>query len=76
MLVLLYCLWYWTSTHADLAAFYLDLNPAFYKAGEWGKFFTEGVKSQGNWWCAAALAASVFLGWQLGCRRPVFVPSV
>ncbi|MAT56120.1 MAG: hypothetical protein CMN32_16745 [Saprospirales bacterium] len=77
LVVLAYGIWYWAQSHADLVDFYLKLNPAFYKAGQWNNsFFTEGVKSQGNWWCAAALAASVFLGWQLGSRRPVFVPSV
>ncbi len=48
VLVLAYCLWYWTRSHAGLAQFYLDLNPAFYKAGAWGNFFTEGIKKTGQ----------------------------
>ena len=65
LVTLAYALGYWTHSHAELARFYLNLNPVFYRFTEWSNnFFTEGIKSQGNWWCAGALAAALYLAWQ------------
>lgn len=75
--VLLYCLWYWSHDHAELVGFYLDLNPVFYKSGTWSQqFFTEGTKSLGNWWCAAALLAAVFLSRNLSGRLSGSLPQL
>jgi hypothetical protein len=60
MLVAAYSIWYWSFNHEQLTDFYKGLDPNFYKAKDWGSlFFTSIVKSQGNWWCLAAMVASV-----------------
>jgi hypothetical protein len=57
-----YAVWYWNSTHSELAAWYRRLNPNFYRAATWEtELFTPAVKSAGNGWCALALVA--VLGW-------------
>jgi len=60
IIVAAFSIGYWSLNHQQLANWYRGLNPNFYKAAEWSKsFFTIEVKSQGNWWCLAALVASV-----------------
>jgi hypothetical protein len=55
-----YSIWYWLSSHQQLAAWYKGIYPFFYKAETWeSAFFTEAVKSAGNGWCLAALLAAI-----------------
>lgn len=64
LLVAVYSIWYWSSNHQQLIDFYKGLNANFYKAKVWeSSFFTTLVKSQGNWWCLAALVAAI--GWAI-----------
>lgn len=68
LVAVVYAVWYWSSDHQQLTAFYRQLNPDFYKATNWSSvFFTAEVKSAGNWWCLAAVIASAgwaFLAWK------------
>jgi hypothetical protein len=53
--------WYWSQSHAAVADAYLHTYPIFYRSSTWAAdFFTPAVKSQGNLWCAVALAAALW----------------
>ncbi len=67
---LVYALWYFCSDYQQLSDWYKGLNPYFYKARTWDTFFTTTVKSQGNWWCIAAII-SVSLWTFLAIKTPV-----
>jgi hypothetical protein len=74
ILVIVYSVWYWSLNHKQLVDFYKNLNPYFYKVNDWATiFFTDKVKSQGNWWCLAGLVSSIcfaFIVWK--SKWPVF----
>ncbi|MEK7256918.1 MAG: hypothetical protein AAB316_19340, partial [Bacteroidota bacterium] len=58
--VAVYSIWYWSSSHGELATWYKNIHPFFYKSEAWEtSFFTENVKVTGNWWCAAAMLAAI-----------------
>ncbi|MFN0036471.1 MAG: hypothetical protein ACKVUS_15505 [Saprospiraceae bacterium] len=66
-----YALWYWASSRAELADWYTRLCPFFYKAETWrSAVFAPEVKSHGNAWCAAALAAAVAWAWSVSGKWP------
>lgn len=57
---LIYCCFFYTTTHAQLSHWYLSLNSCFYHSATWGHdFFTPAVKSTGNVYCIIASIVSL-----------------
>lgn len=55
-----FCSFYLLSSHGNLATWYIGLNSCFYHSATWSTdFFTPGIKSDGNMYCALGLTVAI-----------------